>query len=217
MLYLIKSGKYSKIGYTVDFNQRYREYLTHNPNIEVLGLREGNEYLESVYHKIFHNRNYYNEWFDIPQNILDYLTIHHFTIKFEDGKKNKIKYKDITNPQTEISRLVKENWNLKEENGKLIQRIEQLGIEPSSNTKNESEDLKECLRYLHLINPEWGLILQDPKIFDYLFHCHKSQQIIESLKEKGRFKQFNIRVEDGVVYKISAICLGANITPFKFK
>lgn len=219
MLYLIKSGKYSKIGYTADFNQRYREYLTCNPNIEVLGLREGDEYLENVYHKIFYNRNYYNEWFDIPQYILDYLVTHQFIIKFENDKKNKLKYKDISNPQIKISELVRENWELKEENGKLLQKIEQLGIESKFDTIEDfSKDLKDYLRYLQLINPEWGLTLQDPKIFDsmFKFSINKSQKIIDSLTSRGRMKQFEITC-DGIIYKITAICLGKEDTPFKFK
>ena len=38
MLYLIKSGKYTKIGYTNNIHTRMQNYRTHNPRIQILGL-----------------------------------------------------------------------------------------------------------------------------------------------------------------------------------
>lgn len=37
-IYLIKSGDYYKVGYTSNFMIRLRAYVTHNPNLKVLGM-----------------------------------------------------------------------------------------------------------------------------------------------------------------------------------
>ena len=81
MLYLIQSDKYVKIGYAQDLQQRMKTYQTHNPNLKLLGVREGDIYLEKYYHYIFRNRHIKGEWFDIPDYIVEYLIKHHFTIQ----------------------------------------------------------------------------------------------------------------------------------------
>lgn len=37
-IYLIKSGSYYKVGYTSNFVIRLKAYVTHNPNLKVLGM-----------------------------------------------------------------------------------------------------------------------------------------------------------------------------------
>lgn len=41
MIYLIKSGKYLKIGFTDNIKQRLTQYKTNNPEYQVLGIKEG--------------------------------------------------------------------------------------------------------------------------------------------------------------------------------
>lgn len=53
MLYLIKSGDFMKVGYTIDaksLKTRIKTYKTHNPNFEVLGVCQGTKAKEVKYH-----------------------------------------------------------------------------------------------------------------------------------------------------------------------
>lgn len=79
MLYLIQSGKYTKIGFTANLNARMHNYRSCNPSIKLLGIREGDVFLEKRYHYIFRNRFVQGEWFDIPEYIVNYLLTHQFT------------------------------------------------------------------------------------------------------------------------------------------
>ena len=127
MLYLIKSGKYSKIGFTDDFCKRYKQYLTSNPDITVLGLREGDQFIENKYHQIFANKVKYNEWFEIPENILTYLVKHHFTITFDSYLPNKRKYiKKAFEEKQKQQDKVKLIWSLDWENHQLKEYIKRL-------------------------------------------------------------------------------------------
>ena len=51
MLYLIKSGEWYKIGYAKNVAKRLDAYNTHNPNYELLGVKEGTLEDETSYHK----------------------------------------------------------------------------------------------------------------------------------------------------------------------
>lgn len=66
MLYFIKSGNYCKIGYSRDKKAlftRLRNYLTHNPIIQILDLRKGDKITESHIHSLIPPELYhYGEW-----------------------------------------------------------------------------------------------------------------------------------------------------------
>lgn len=51
MIYLIKSGKYLKIGFTDNIKQRLTQYKTNNPEYQVLGIKEGSRKDEYILHK----------------------------------------------------------------------------------------------------------------------------------------------------------------------
>lgn len=101
MLYLIKSwgkgGKeYLKVGYTKDWTSREKAYLTHTPEFELLGTREGDTDLESWFRSNFSKYLYRNEWFIFSQEIVD---------KFLD--KSTLNLKEINLRGTEIDTHLK--------------------------------------------------------------------------------------------------------------
>ena len=77
MLYLIKSygpkGRWEpiyKVGYTNSFEKRLNQYFSHNPFIELISVREGDEELETLIHISLYSLGYrfqrdgrLNEWF----------------------------------------------------------------------------------------------------------------------------------------------------------
>lgn len=74
MLYLIKSGKYTKVGYTSNIEKRLSKYNTENPNYEVLGVKDGEFIDESEYHKRLNDYHIKGEWFLLPDNVLEEIT-----------------------------------------------------------------------------------------------------------------------------------------------
>lgn len=52
MIYLLESGNYYKIGFSDNFEQRLKSYLTHNPDIEVFDLKEGTKQDEDKLHEL---------------------------------------------------------------------------------------------------------------------------------------------------------------------
>lgn len=53
MLYLIQSLNYYKIGYTSNLKSRMDAYKTMNPHAVLLGVKEGDQYDEAVYHDLY--------------------------------------------------------------------------------------------------------------------------------------------------------------------
>lgn len=52
MLYLIKSNKFLKIGYTSNIDNRIKQYKTHNPDIKILSIIEGTREDEKKLHEL---------------------------------------------------------------------------------------------------------------------------------------------------------------------
>lgn len=85
MVYLIQSGTYLKIGYTTDIINRFKAYVTSNPEVYLLSVVEGNMSLEKYLHKKFEKYKYKNEWFHHNIKILeefDKLSISEVTSSF---------------------------------------------------------------------------------------------------------------------------------------
>ena len=92
MLYLIKSygpkgKKIYKIGYTTSLDNRLNQYFSHNPFIELISIREGNEELEKLIHISLYSLGYkftkggkLDEWFTGDLNKIQY--IFHSTKKY---------------------------------------------------------------------------------------------------------------------------------------
>lgn len=77
-VYVIKSGFLTKIGYTTNFKKRYNHYLVHNPNLEILLLREHPKsfLIECTIHSKYKNKRITGEWFKLKnKEILDLLNI----------------------------------------------------------------------------------------------------------------------------------------------
>ena len=76
MVYMVKSGNFYKIGYTANFEKRLENYMTHNPNIEVIDTvktyAKTKRQLEKVLHaeiKAYGFECHKNrEWFIIPED-----------------------------------------------------------------------------------------------------------------------------------------------------
>ena len=63
MVYLIKSGNYLKIGCTKNFTNRLKNYDTCNPDVEILGIRDGDFTDESTLHNLCSKYRFRDEWF----------------------------------------------------------------------------------------------------------------------------------------------------------
>ena len=48
MIYLIKNRNYLKIGYSNNIEERLKNYNIHNPNYELLAIRDGTREFETV-------------------------------------------------------------------------------------------------------------------------------------------------------------------------
>lgn len=75
-IYVVKSGFLTKIGYTTNFKKRYNQYLVHNPNLQVLLLREHKQafLVECTIHNKYKNKKVTGEWFKLKkQEILEIL------------------------------------------------------------------------------------------------------------------------------------------------
>ena len=85
MLYLIKSygpkgKKIYKIGYTTSLDNRLNQYFSHNPFIELISVREGDEELEKLIHISLYSLGYkftkggkLDEWFTGDLNKIQYI------------------------------------------------------------------------------------------------------------------------------------------------
>ena len=85
MLYLIKSygpreKKIYKVGYTTNLDNRLNQYFSHNPFIELISTREGDEELEKLIHISLYSLEYkftkgrkLDEWFIGDLNKIQYI------------------------------------------------------------------------------------------------------------------------------------------------
>ena len=85
MLYLVKSygpreKKIYKVGYTTNLDNRLNQYFSHNPFIELISTREGNEELEKLIHISLYSLGYkftkggkLDEWFTGDLNKIQYI------------------------------------------------------------------------------------------------------------------------------------------------
>ena len=75
MLYFLKTEEYYKIGYTKDsgLESRLRLYATHNPLVELIGIKEGTIEDEQKYHVSFSNYEGTGEWFKLPKSLVDVI------------------------------------------------------------------------------------------------------------------------------------------------
>jgi hypothetical protein len=65
-VYVIESGRYYKIGSTKNPKNRFRKYITENPNkIEVVIQKEAYSYIdaEKLLHELFNEKRCHGEWF----------------------------------------------------------------------------------------------------------------------------------------------------------
>lgn len=76
MLYLIKSNKFLKIGYTSNLNNRIKQYKTHNPDIKVLSIIDGTREDEKKLHELCKEWKYDSEWFYYSPKIIDLFLNH---------------------------------------------------------------------------------------------------------------------------------------------
>lgn len=79
MLYLIQSVNYYKIGYTSNIKSRMSSYKSMNPHVVLLGIKEGTQKDESQYHALYQQYQYYTEWFEFPEDVVQ-LLLKEFTL-----------------------------------------------------------------------------------------------------------------------------------------
>lgn len=71
MLYLMKSNKFLKIGYTSNIDNRIKQYKTHNPDIKILSIIEGTREDEKKLHELCKEWKYDSEWFYYSPRIIE--------------------------------------------------------------------------------------------------------------------------------------------------
>lgn len=64
MIYFIQSGSAIKAGYSKNVDKRMRAYRTHNPDVVLLHVIEGDKKLERFIHKQLAPWRVRHEWFD---------------------------------------------------------------------------------------------------------------------------------------------------------
>lgn len=81
MIYLIESGEYYKIGYTQDLDKRLKQYATHNPNVKLIDIQEGDTKDENNLHYMCKPFLVENEWFKKDPEILKIWEVYNKYIK----------------------------------------------------------------------------------------------------------------------------------------
>ena len=134
MIYLIRShgkGESSllKIGYTDSLEARNYSYIEHNPLIEILGTREGDEELELTLQLrfLYHKADILKEWFLDKKEIINHfqdtlddidmwLWIHREDVFLENTRSKKIKniFKRIYNKYAPIDDPMYEGSDLED-------------------------------------------------------------------------------------------------------
>lgn len=122
MLYLIKSGEYLKIGYTINLKKRIKQYLTHNPSISLLYTREGTTSDEYFLHKILSKYLIGDtEWMRYDEKIIDIFNSiklnHKESIKNDSNKRSKQRR------QCNVKEIIKKKWKYKENNTIFIDKF----------------------------------------------------------------------------------------------
>lgn len=80
IVYVIKAGKYYKIGITSDINKRLLSIQTGNPiKLDVVHTEIGNWHTERALHKTFKEYRREGEWFKLPKKIVDNIIIKGFS------------------------------------------------------------------------------------------------------------------------------------------
>ena len=75
-IYLIKAGKYHKIGITTNLHARIRSIMTGNPeNVEIISLKEvdSHKHHEKELHNKFKHKCKRGEWFLLDENDVSYV------------------------------------------------------------------------------------------------------------------------------------------------
>ena len=68
MLYLIEDRDYLKIGYSKQFEERWKHYETHNCYAKIIASKEGSRVDEKKLHQLCDQWKYKNEWFhNVPE------------------------------------------------------------------------------------------------------------------------------------------------------
>lgn len=87
MLYLIKDTDFLKIGYSSNIEERMKEYATHNPSYELIGVREGDKEFEKFFHNRFKEFRLRNEWFEYKDIIVeDFLNYKDKIYNYPEGE-----------------------------------------------------------------------------------------------------------------------------------
>jgi hypothetical protein len=74
MIYFIESGDYVKVGYTSDIKNRYKKYVTENPNqIKLLATFKGGYDTEKKIHRQLKEYHHRGEWFKFNDEVRELL------------------------------------------------------------------------------------------------------------------------------------------------
>lgn len=96
MIYLIKSGKYSKVGYAKDIERRKLDYNTHNPEYTIILTREGERDVETELHRLLKRYIDHGEWMihneDIEKTFKTYVSINE---RLKEQEERELKFKWI--------------------------------------------------------------------------------------------------------------------------
>jgi hypothetical protein len=122
MLYLLKSNKSYKVGYTRDEESltfRLRAYKTHNPEFVLIGLREGSKEDEKFYHDLMKVTRS-SEWADLIDESLEESLLAEFTFDYKFLTK-------ISNDFEECYDDIEEPYSYQTLYGRSTERLNQEG------------------------------------------------------------------------------------------
>lgn len=77
-IYVVKSGKYYKIGRTLNPKKRIQKYITENPDkVKIVLCKKVKDYIkvEKELHLKFKNRNHNREWFNLNKEDINIISL----------------------------------------------------------------------------------------------------------------------------------------------
>lgn len=168
MLYLIESGDYYKIGYSINVKNRMHSYSTNNPNYKLLDQCIGNETTERLLHEKLKHLRVKGEWFQKDPEVLSvwgfYKVICCEVSKSEEvlnsisdiiknlKKEISSHIKTITKQEEEISELKSQLSQSLDINGKRLNKIDESYSEIKEEINNIQNKVKQSNTYKSVLN-----------------------------------------------------------------
>lgn len=199
MLYLIESGDYYKIGYSINIKNRMHSYSTNNPNYTLLDQCIGNETTEKLLHEKLKHLRVKGEWFKKDQEVL-YIWGFYKVICSEVSKSEEIlssindiiknlkkeissNIKIIRKQEEEISELKSQLNQSLNINGKRLNKIDESYSEIKEEIDNIQNKVKKSNTYKSVLDDVLDIVIK-----------RLSEEEIVSIEHKNNVKIIRDRI-----------------------